>query len=150
MNIIHTLMAVALFATVTVGGIQYVSTDTQARVRIGGTAEAGFQTLESAFRARQAAGLPAPAAEGWEATLFPAYGTKPNPPKELAWSYGVDATGTWFCLSGTTQDRPTREALDRLKTRFAEGLYTVGEGCGGGVGTAGAVAGTYWVVKASS
>lgn len=152
MSIIHVVMAVALFAAITLGGVQYISADAQIRIRIGGAAEAGFQTLESAFRARQAAGLPAPSVEGWEATLFPAYGTKPTPPKDLAWSYGMDATGTWFCLSGMTQDRPTREALDRLKARFAEGLYAVGEGCGDGAGAGapGAVAATYWVAKAAS
>ncbi len=148
MNLITAVVTVGLFAVVTVGGIQYVGADTETRVRMSGTADAGFQALDSAFRARQAAGLPAPAAAGWEAALFPSFGTRPTPPKDLDWSYGVDATGTWFCLSGTPKDQMPRAALERLKARYAEASYTVKESCAAAAAKAGTVAATYWVVKA--
>ncbi|WP_448208448.1 hypothetical protein [Azospirillum sp. sgz302134] len=149
MNLLQAVVAVALAATVTIGGIQYVGADTEARVKATNTADTGFQSLESAFRARQAAGLPIPAAEGWEAALFPAFGTLPTPLKGLTWTYGTGTAGTWFCLSGTTQDRVTKEALERLKARYPDGLYAYGPGCAGKDGTAGAVAATFWVVKGS-
>ena len=150
MNIVQAVISVALLATVTMGGVQYINADTQNRVNIGTRAEAGFQVLDSAFRARQAAGLSAPAAATWEADLFPTYGTKPNPVKGLTWSYGVDGSGTWFCLSGTPEGQVVRDALDRLTTRFPAGLYAVSEACGGIPGDAGPIAATYWVIKASS
>lgn len=149
MNLVSAVVTVGLFAVVTVGGIQYVGADTEARVRMSNTADTGFQALDAAFRARQAAGLAAPAAAGWEAALFPSFGTKPTPPKDLVWSYGVDATGTWFCLSGTPKQGFAREALDRLTTRYPEDGYRVTDACGGGAKREGSVAATYWVVKAS-
>lgn len=147
MNLISAVVAVGLFATVTVGGIQYIGVGTEARVRLGNAADAGFQTLDSAFRARQAAGLAAPAAEDWEAALFPSFGAKPTTPKDLTWSYGVDATGTWFCLSGNPQDGVARTALDGLTARYPEDGYRVTDACGGAAKREGSVAATYWVVK---
>ncbi len=157
MSVVQAVIAVALLATVTLGGVQYINADTQARIQAASLAEAGFQALDSAFRARQAAGLPAPpagsgpAAGGaeWEAALFPAFGAKPKAPAGLAWSYGADAGGAWFCLSGDAPRAVLRDALDRLAGRFPDGLYRVAGGCGGQAGSPGAVAATYWVVKAS-
>lgn len=147
MNLVSAIVAVGLFAAVTVGGIQYIGVDTEARVRTSGAADAGFQALDSAFRARQAAGLSAPTTQNWEAALFPSFGTRPTPPKDLAWSYGVDATGTWFCLSGTPKDQIPRTALERLKARYPEASYAVTKSCGAAATQDGMVAATYWVVK---
>ncbi|RJF83590.1 hypothetical protein D3877_02770 [Azospirillum cavernae] len=150
MNLISAVVAVGLLATVTMGGVQYIGVDTEARVKFSSAADAGFQALESAFRARQAAGLAAPTAQTWEAALFPSFGARPTPPKDLAWSYGVDATGTWFCLSGTPKDQIAKTALERLKARYAEGIYAVAESCGAAAAQSGAVSATYWVVKTSA
>lgn len=148
MNLVSAVVAVGLFAAVTVGGIQYIGVDTEARVRMSNSADAGFQALDSAYRARQAAGLATPAV-GWESALFPSFGTKPKPPKDLTWSYGVDATGSWFCLSGVPKDHIPRDALERLKARYPEHSYAVTESCAAADAREGAVAATYWVVKAS-
>lgn len=150
MNLISTVMAVGLFATMTVGGIQYIGVNTEARVKFSNAADAGFQVLESAFRARQAAGLAAPTAQTWESALFPSFGARPTPPKDLLWSYGADATGTWFCLSGTPKDPIAKEALERLKARYADEIYAVGDSCGAVAGKNGTLAATYWVMKATT
>jgi hypothetical protein len=62
----------------------------------------------------------------------------------------AQAEGTWFCLSGTPKDQIAKTALERLKARYAEGIYTVAESCGSAAAQSGAVAATYWVVKTSA
>lgn len=149
MNLLQAVLAAALVATLMVGGIQYIDPSASKRSRLTALAESGFTVLDSAFRARQAAGLPPPAPETWEAALFPAFADKPAVPAGFAWSYGMAAEGAWFCLSGTGGDPLMRKALETLQRRFPPALYTVADGCAGRRGAQdGALAATYWVVKA--
>ncbi len=150
MNLVSAVVTIGLVATVTVGGIQYIGADTEARVKLTSSTDAGFQALDSAFRSRQAAGLASPTAAGWEADLFPSFGNRPTPPTNLSWSFGVDRTGTWFCLSGTPKDQITKPALERLKARYLDGYYAVSDACGAGAAQAGRVAATYWIVKTAT
>ncbi|MCG5242922.1 hypothetical protein ACIU1J_24160 [Azospirillum doebereinerae] len=148
MNIIQAVLAVALMAMAVAGGIQYVNPNAATGTRLASQADAGFSTLESAFRSRQAGGATGPAAEAWQAALFPAYGSPPAAVAGLSWSYGVEAAGVWFCLSGPLSRDPVKQALTALATRRPQGLYDVTRSCGGGGGPPeGTIAATLWMQR---
>lgn len=154
MNIIQAIFALALMGMVVAGGIQYVNPSAMTKSRVASQADSGFSVLEGAYRSRQVSGAAAPAADGWQAALFPAFGTMPAAVSGLSWSYGVQAEGTWFCLSGTLSGGaagdPVTGALTSLATRRPEGLYEVTRNCGGtGGGPAGTVAATLWMQRAA-
>ncbi|PWC46025.1 hypothetical protein [Azospirillum sp. TSA6c] len=156
MNIIQAIFALALMGMVVAGGIQYVNPSAMAKSRVASQADSGFSVLEGAYRSRQASGAAVPAADGWQAALFPAFGTMPAAVSGLSWSYGVQAEGTWFCLSGPLSGGsaggvggdPVTGALTSLATRRPEGLYEVTRTCGGAEGEpAGTVAATLWMQR---
>ncbi|HYH40118.1 MAG TPA: hypothetical protein VD860_18005 [Azospirillum sp.] len=154
MNIIQALIGLALMGMVVAGGIQYVNPSAMAKRRITSQADAGFSMLEGAYRSRQASGAAAPTADGWQAALFPAFGTMPVAVSGLSWSYGVQADGTWFCLSGALSGGaaadPVMGALTALSIRRPEGLYEVTRRCGGAGGEpVGTVAATLWMQRAA-
>ncbi|KAA0591772.1 hypothetical protein J2848_006542 [Azospirillum lipoferum] len=154
MNIIQAIFALALMGMVVAGGIQYVNPSAMAKSRVASQADSGFSVLEGAYRSRQASGAAAPAADGWQAALFPVFGTMPAAVSGLSWSYGVQVEGNWFCLSGplsgASAGDPVMGALTFLATRRPEGLYEVTRSCGGvGGEPAGTVAATLWMQRAA-
>lgn len=130
MTLLQTVISVALAVLVVTGGIQYVSPSAQTRAKLAAQIEAGFASLEGAYRGRQATEAPPPSADGWKATLFPAFGGRPVDVGALSWSYGNDGDGVWFCLSGPLKDDLTRTTLERLSSRYPAGLYDVTKSCG--------------------
>lgn len=153
MNIIQAIFALALMGMVVAGGIQYVNPSAMAKSRVASQADSGFSVLEGAYRSRQASGAATPAVDGWQAALFPAFGTMPAAVSGLSWSYGVQAEGNWFCLSGPLSGGvagdPVTGALTSLASRRPEGLYEVTRNCGGAGGDpAGTVAATLWMQRA--
>ncbi|CAO3418917.1 hypothetical protein [Azospirillum endophyticum] len=153
MNIIQAIFALALMGMVVAGGIQYVNPSAMTKSRVASQADGGFSVLEGAYRSRQASGAAAPPADGWQAALFPAFGTMPAAVSGLSWSYGVQAEGVWFCLSGPLSRGaadPVAGALTSLASRRPEGLYEVTRNCGGTGGEpAGSVAATLWMQRAA-
>ncbi|CAO3433665.1 hypothetical protein [Azospirillum doebereinerae] len=148
MNIVQAVFALALMAMAVAGGIQYVNPNAAAITRLVSQADAGFSALESAFRSRQASGASAPATEAWRTALFPAYGSPPAALSGLSWSYGVEAAGVWFCLSGPLSRDPVKPALTALATRRPQGLYDVTRDCGAAGGTPeGTIAATLWMQR---
>jgi len=149
MSILQAMFALALMAMAVAGGIQYVNPNAAAGTRLASQADAGFSALESAFRSRQATGATAPAAETWQADLFPAYGSPPAALSGLSWSYGVEAAGVWFCLSGPLAPAPpVKPALTALAVRRPQGLYDVTKSCGAAGGAPdGTIAATLWMQK---
>ncbi|SMH61933.1 hypothetical protein [Azospirillum agricola] len=152
MPIVQAVFAIALMAMAVAGGIQYVNPGAATANRLASQADAGFSSLESAFRSRQATGAAAPAADAWRTALFPAHGSLPAAVAGLSWSYGVQAEGIWFCLSGTLSGdpakAPVRNALNALSTRRPQGLYDVTRECGGDGGTPdGTIAATLWMQR---
>ncbi|MBK1841003.1 hypothetical protein JHL17_26730 [Azospirillum sp. YIM B02556] len=153
MNLIQAIFALALMGMVVAGGIQYVNPSAMTKSRLASQADAGFSVLEGAYRSRQASGGTAPPADGWQAALFPAFGTLPAAVSGLSWSYGVQAGGIWFCLSGPLSRGaadPVTGALTSLASRRPEGLYEVTRSCGGAGGEpAETVAATLWMQRAA-
>jgi len=149
-NLVQTVFMVAVAGMLLLGGIQYVSPEAGTRVGLAAEAEVGFMQLESAFRARTAAGGSLPTVASWKTDLFPTYGRMPNAVSKLDWSFGLDGTDVWFCLSGSSTGTTLRSALDSLERRMPVGLYAVGTACGDGTGAAGSVAATLWMRRASS
>jgi hypothetical protein len=149
MNIVQAIFMVALAGLLVAGGIQYISPDAGKRTQVAAQAEAGFLDLESAYRARLASGSPAPDPAAWQSALFPAYGHLPNTVSGLAWSYGQDGTGVWFCLSGAAPESAVRTALAGLSARMPAGAFTVTAACGGqgGDATPAAAAATLWMTR---
>ncbi|BAI73738.1 hypothetical protein AZL_a02070 (plasmid) [Azospirillum sp. B510] len=154
MNIIQALVALTLMGMAVAGGIQYVNPSAMSKSRIASQADAGFSSLEGAYRSRQASGAAAPAADGWQAALFPAFGAMPAAVAGLSWSYGAQGGERWFCLSGPLSGGaaadPVTGALTSLGNRRPEGLYEVTRSCGGAGGEpAGTVAATLWMQRAA-
>lgn len=152
MNIIQALIGLALMGMVVAGGIQYVNPSAMAKSRLASQTDAGFSMLEGAYRSRQASGAAAPTADKWQTALFPTFGTMPAAVSGLSWSYGVQADGNWFCLSGPLSSGaagdPVTGALTSLSTRRPEGLYEVTRNCGGAGGEPmGTVAATLWMQR---
>ena len=149
MSLLQTIVAVGLAALVVTGGMQYVSGDAQVRSKIATQADGGFGALESAYRARQAAGAAAPATADWETALFPTYGTRPADVRALGWSYGNTAKGVWFCLSGPLKEPVARTALEGMAKRYATGLFDVTSDCEAAGGAPDQrIAATLWMQRA--
>lgn len=149
MNILGALVGLGMIAVAVAGGIQYVKPSASRRAELAARMEAGFNALDVAYRAVRAGGLPAPATDGWEDALFPAGSAPPAGIAGLSWSYGNDAAGVWFCLSGVTTDAVVPEALSRLSSRLALGRYATAAECAGAdASTDGRTAGTLWMRKA--
>lgn len=148
MNIVQAVFAIALMGLAVAGGIQYVNPGAATANRLASQADAGFTQLESAFRSRLATGAAAPAADGWQATLFPAFGSMPAALSGLGWSYGIQAEGVWFCLSGPLSASSTRTGLAALASRKPQGYYDLTRDCGAAGGEPDrTIAATLWMQR---
>ena len=130
MNLIPTLVGIALLALTIGGGISHLSPGSHVAAESAATIGAGFQSLTQAYQTRQMTGAPPPDAANWEATLFPAYGFEPKPPEGTAWSYGSSAAGRWFCLSAAKATEALRGVLVTVGKRYAAASYQVSAKCG--------------------
>lgn len=147
-NLIFTLMSIALMGWVMIASVSYVN-PAQAQVRERASrVEAALGGLKAGFDEYQAAtGLPASSL----AEITPAYTFLPAAPSGMSWSYGGVGNGRFFCLSGVAKPYDY-EGLKRLSGVLSPQAYFINGSCGATTnaypqssGDGVAVAATYWV-----
>lgn len=152
-SLVITIIALALFAALTLAGMNYVDGDVGSRSQTRMLAMTGFTQLGNAFISYREDEGAAPPTSNWQSALFPTYGNEPTAPTNLSYSYGRDGSGGhWFCLSGSASEAQY-QGLSSLSNTLSPSAYFIGSSCG--ITTDGAapstfpatVAATYWVVR---
>jgi hypothetical protein len=103
-QLVIAVLAIALCALAVAGGINYLDLGVGARTAAREQASVGFAVLDAGFSAYRISNGTAPSAADWEGELYPHYAQKPETPDGMSWSYGSDASGWWFCLSGQANE----------------------------------------------
>lgn len=86
-----------------------------------------FNTYEACNRVVDAPGhLPV---AGWSAALVPDYIFLPTPPAGMAWSYGTNAEGSYFCAEGSAS-KSQAKGFQRARSKFMVDQMQLSTTCG--------------------
>lgn len=129
-GIIMVLISIALLSYMALAGMSYLPGDLDTVYKTEIETNAGLVTHQNAymaFRMARSGRTPDPAT--WETDLYPSFGSKPTSIQNFTWSYGQNAGGDYFCLSGQATQGQYKGIL-RVNEKLSDPLLVLGSACG--------------------
>ena len=132
LNILLSIIAIALAAIVIAGGSWYFDSGIAVRKEAELMATSGFGALTSGYNAYRSSNQQILPQTDWQKTLTDDFIYMPNKPANMDWSYKYDTmtpTDHWFCLSGTITARQY-QGLVKAKGKLSLDNTFLGSACG--------------------